>query len=49
MKNYDELINDLLERRDRYIADQKRKRKTVISVATSFCCVCFVAFLGIGV
>lgn len=27
MKNYDELTNDLLERRDRYVADQKKKRK----------------------
>ncbi len=49
MKNYDELTNDLLERRDRYVVDQKRKRKTVMSVATSFCCVCLVALLGIGV
>ncbi len=49
MKNYDELTNDLLERRNRYVTDQKRKRKTVISVATSLCCVCLVALLGIGV
>ena len=26
MKSYDELTNDLLERRDRYVADQKKKR-----------------------
>lgn len=49
MKNYDELTNDLLERRNRYVTDQKRKRKKVISVATSLCCVCLVALLGIGV
>ena len=49
MKNYDELTNDLLERRDRYVSDQKRKRKNVMRIATSFCCVCLVALLGFGV
>ena len=48
MKNHDELTSDLLERRDRYVADQKRKRKTAMSIATSFCCVCLVALLGFG-
>ncbi len=48
MKNYDKLTNDLLERRDRYVTNQKKKRKTVINVATSFCCVCLVALLGFG-
>ena len=48
MKNYDELTSDLLERRDRYVADQKKKRKRVMSVATSLCCFCLVALLGFG-
>lgn len=48
MKNYDELTNDLLERRDRYVADQKKKRKRVMCVATSLCCFCLVALLGFG-
>ena len=48
MKNYDELTNDLLERRDRYVADQKKKRKRVMGVATSLCCFCLVALLGFG-
>ena len=48
MKNYDELTNDLLERRDRYVADQKKKRKRVMGVATSLCCICLVALLGFG-
>ena len=48
MKNYDELTNDLLERRDRYVADQKKKRKSLMSVATSLCCLCLVALLGFG-
>lgn len=45
MKNYDELTKDLLARRDRYVAEQKRKRKTLV---TSLCCVCIVALLGFG-
>ena len=48
MKNYDELTNDLLERRDRYVADKKKKRKSLMSVATSLCCLCLVALLGFG-
>ena len=48
MKNYDELTNDLLERRDCYIADQKKKRKRVMGIATSLCCFCFVALIGFG-
>ena len=28
MKSYDELTNNLLERRDAYVAEQRKKRKT---------------------
>lgn len=48
MKNYDELTTDLLERRDRYVTEQKKKRKRVMGVATSLCCFCLVALLGFG-
>ena len=48
MKNYNEITNDLIERRDRYIAEKNIKRKRVMSVATSLCCVCLVALLGFG-
>jgi len=48
MKNYDELTSDLLERRDRYVADQKKKRKRVMGVTTSLCSFCLVALLGFG-
>ena len=47
MKNYDELTNNLLERRDRYVLEQRKKRR-MISIATSLCCVCLIALLGIG-
>lgn len=46
MKNYDELTNGLLERRDRYVADQKKKRKRVMGVAASLCCFCLMVLLG---
>ena len=49
MKNYDELTKDLLKRRDSYVAEQKRKRKTAMRVATSFCSICLVALIGFGV
>ena len=48
MKSYDEVTNNLLKRRDRYVADQKKKRKSLMSVATSLCCLCLVALLGFG-
>lgn len=49
MKNYEEVTHDLLERRDRYVTEQKRKRKRMMGVVTSFGCFCLVALLGVGV
>lgn len=49
MKSYEKVTNDLLERRDRYIADQKRKRKRAISITTPLCCLCIIALLGFGI
>lgn len=49
MKNCDEMVNSLLERRDRYAAVQKRKRKAIARTAASTCCVCLVALLGFSV
>lgn len=48
MKNYSEITNDLLERRDRYIAEQKKRRKRMMGTVTSLCCVCLIALLGFG-
>lgn len=45
MKNYEELTQELLLRRDRYVAEQKKRRKAVIA---SLCCVCVVALVGFG-
>ncbi|MDE5995263.1 MAG: hypothetical protein K2G60_07090 [Oscillospiraceae bacterium] len=49
MKNYDEIANSIFERRDQYIAEQRRKRKTVTRTVTAMCCVCLVALMGVGI
>lgn len=46
MKNYNEIANDLFERRDKCIAEQKARRKTII---TSICSFALVALIGVGV
>ena len=38
MKSYEELANELLERREQYIVEQKKKRKRVIGVVGLICC-----------
>lgn len=48
MKNCDEMVNSLLERRDRYAAEQKRKRTMLTRTATSMLCLGLVALLGFG-
>lgn len=49
MKNSNEMFNSLLERRDRYIAEQRKKRKAVIRTATPVCCLCLVVMLGVSI
>ena len=49
MKNYDEIANDLFERREKCIAKQKARRRTVTRITTSVCSFMLVALLGIGV
>lgn len=49
MKNCDEMVNSLLERRVQYVAEQKRKRKIITRMASSICCLCLIAFMGFGV
>ena len=48
MKSYDELTSNLLERRDTYVAEQRKKRKTAMNLVTSICCFCMVVLLGFG-
>ena len=49
MKNYNEIANDLFERRDKCITEQKARRKTITRLTTSICSFVLVALLGIGV
>ena len=49
MKNSNEMVNSLFERRERYKAEQKRKKSVITRTVTSTCCLCLVALLGIGV
>lgn len=49
MKNCDEMVNNLFERREQYVVEQKRKRNIIIRMTSSICCVCLVAFMGFGV
>ena len=48
MKNSEEMVNSLLERRDKYAAEQKKKRTIITRTVTSMCCFCLVALLGFG-
>ena len=48
MKNSEEMVNSLFERREQYNAEQKRKRSIITRTVTSMCCVCLVALLGFG-
>lgn len=48
MKNCDEMVNSLLERRDKYVAQQRKRTATLIGVSASLCCVCLAALLGFG-
>ena len=49
MKNCDEMVNSLFERREEYVAQQRKRRKVVTCTITSMCCLCLVALLGFGV
>lgn len=48
MKNYDEITKNLLERRDRYVIEKKKKRKTALGIASSLSCFCLIALLDYG-
>ena len=48
MKNSEEMVNSLLERRDKYDAEKKKKRTIITRTVTSMCCFCLVALLGFG-
>ena len=45
MKNYNEMAESVLKRRDKYIVERREQMKKVTSILS---CVCLVALLGIG-
>lgn len=49
MKNSDEMVRSLLERRDRYAAEKKRKMTRIAVTLSSLCCVCLAVLAGFGV
>ncbi len=48
MKNRDEMVNSLLERRAQYVAEQKRTRMVLTRTIASMCCLCLVAVSCFG-
>lgn len=49
MKRYDQLTKSLLERRDQYVADRKKRKKQIIGIAAPLGCFLLVAALSFGV
>ena len=48
MKNCEEMTNSLIERRDEYLAEQKKKRKNAAKIIAPVTSICLVALLGFG-
>ena len=48
MKSANEMVNSLLERREHYETEQKKKRTIITRTVISMCCFCLVALLGFG-
>ena len=48
MKSSDEMVNSLMERKNAYEAEQKRKRRTIARIATPVGCLCLTLLLGLG-
>lgn len=49
MKNCNEMVNSLFERREKYIAEQKKNRKVITHTVTSVCCICLIVLFGFGI
>ena len=46
MKSCGEMVNSLLECRNQYTVEQRRKRKVLTRTVTSMCCACLIALIG---
>lgn len=49
MKNYDEITNDLLERRNKYFEEKQIKRSKNVRIVVSVCSFCFAGLLCFGI
>ena len=49
MKSYDEVTNNLLERRDKYNEAQRIKKKNIIRISSVLSCFIIIAVLGLGI
>ncbi len=48
MKSYDEIANSIFERRNKYVAKQKRKKRIIICTVTPAICCCIVLITSFG-
>ncbi len=48
MKSYNEIANNVFERREHYETQKKKNRKIVVQTAAPICCICLIAVLGFG-
>lgn len=49
MKNCDEMVSSLIERREHYMKEQRAKRKNLLSAAVCVCSLCFAMLVGFGI
>ncbi len=49
MKNYNEIANDIFERREEYVAARREKRRSAVRITSAVCSFVLVALLGVGV
>lgn len=49
MKNSNEMVNSLFERREQYVAEQSKKRKNIMRITSVACSFLLVALMGVGI
>ena len=49
MKNSNEMVNSLFERREQYVAEQSKKRKNIMRITSVACSFVLVALIGVGI
>lgn len=49
MKSYNEIAENILKRRDKYVAEKKKKRKKIVLTLFPLLCLCITAVIGIKI